>query len=435
MIDGPPSSDSDQEGSVTDPPVREDTPNGVTAEVSAPPPLEAPRADRAAVALDALSELVDGPVRGDAPAEQGTAAPGTDREPQRPRSSKKGPAGAPKRRRKRKGLRGRMHPRWGRSSAHLLSNFPLVTGMVLLGIFVLIGLFAPLAYPGDPNALPVDENVFTQCEMSSAPTLQLFPFSLGPHPLGQTAHLGFDVAQGLMLGTRWDLLFIAIVVGLSVLVGAVLGATAGAMGGWAESALSPLFDGALSFPPFLVVLVVLAVVTPEAPPGTTLAVFLAGVSAVLWAPFAQAVRAQAHILGRQPFVEAARASGARWPRVVLRHILPNCNAAILAQIPPTVFSLLFVMGAYQYLGLLSGNNPACGHDSQAAGAFLLLPSYQFPEWTWVLANGTMGWFPPGVGTDQWWGYLLPVGWIVLFLLALTLFCDGLLAYLSPFERH
>lgn len=318
-------------------------------------------------------------------------------------------------------------------------------GLLLLSGFVAVGAAAPLFYPSSPNSLTTDNNVLINCSTPSAPTLTAEPFSPGPHPLGQTAHLGLDVAQGLLLGTRWDLLLVATIVIFAALIGGLLGAMAGAMGGWVERALSPVFDGALAFPPILIVIVVLAVTTPSTQPADRILVFVLAMILVLWAPFAQGIRAQARAIARSSFVEAAKASGARWPRILVRHVLPNCSSTLLAQVPSTVFSIFFVLGSYQYIGLLADplHDPVCGVSfaggrvwgSIPQGFYLIVPTYRFPEWTWVLANGAAGYSPSASLVPEWWGYLIPVAWIALFLLGVTLLCDGLVGLRSPARRY
>lgn len=331
--------------------------------------------------------------------------------------------------------------RWGRSAAHFLGDGSLMAGSLILLGYLLIGLLSPLFYRGNPDQLGVDENVLNFCASPSGPTLSLLPFHLGAYPLGQTAHLGLNIAQALALGTRWDLLMLAVVVGVSALLGSFLGALAGARGGWVESLLAPIFDNVLAFPPILIVVVVLAVTL--APTQLTLRseVFVGALVAVLWAPFGQGVRAQARILVRRPFVEASRAAGARWPRILSRHILPNCAAAVLAQVPATVFNVLFVLGAYLYLGLEASplKYPVCGcsffYCTLPGGVYPLLPSPRFPEWTWTLANGIVGVTPSGGAFGEWWGLFVPMAWIAIFVLGVTLVCDGLVGWLSPAGKH
>lgn len=332
----------------------------------------------------------------------------------------------------------RAEARWGRDLGRLLRNPALVAGAAILGGYLLIALLAPLAYPGDPNSLPIDNNVLYACTNPSAPTLELDPFSLGPHPLGQTAHLGFDVLRALALGTRWDLLLLGMIVGVSALVGMVLGGLAGFKGGWLDSLLSPVFDGVLAFPPFLIVAVAVLLLPGDVAIPARIFAFVGAMLAVLWAPYAQGVRAQARLLSRQPYVEAARASGAPPRRVLRRHILPNCISSVLAQVPATLFGVLSVLGVYQYLGLIENAGayePPCGRGIVASGSLLMLPSVQFPEWTWTLANGALGYNVPGFGLNAWWGYLIPAAWIAIFLFGVSLLCDGLVSQLSPFERH
>lgn len=330
-----------------------------------------------------------------------------------------------------------------RNFARLRTNPSLIAGLALLLFFASVAITAPFLYPGSGGELSVDSNVLDLCATPSAPTISWQPFGLGPHPLGQTSHLGLDVAQGLLLGTRWDLLLVGVVVGLSALIGGLLGAVTGAKGGGLESALSPVFDGTLAFPPLLIMVTVLGVSFSATDQSFRTVVFIAGMLAVLWAPFAQGVRAQARNVARQPYVEAARASGAGWPRVLLRHVLPNCASSIFSQVPSAAFNLLLVLGLFQYLGLVASPyaDPVCsgyqvGHviHSIPSGYYLIIPSYRFPEWTWVLANGLSG-FTIGPSLPNWWSYLLPSAWIGLFFLMLTLLCDGLSAHLSPYRPY
>jgi peptide/nickel transport system permease protein len=329
--------------------------------------------------------------------------------------------------------------RFRRDLLRVRQNLPLFAGILLLGFFVVIALAAPLFYPGtDPNSLPWDPAVYDGCALPQGPSLHFSPLGVSSYPLGQTAHFGFDVLQGLLLGTRWDLLILGGLLAFSATVGAFVGAVAGTVGGVVDAALSAVFDGFLSFPPFIVgflVLVLFPLVAPSfVPSSVELEAFYGTLAAVFWVPFATAVRAQARMVARRPYVEAARASGASPWRIVLDHVLPNCSTPILAQIPSTLGGILLVMGGFQYVGLSQVNLCRVPVTQPPGGAYLLLPSFHFPEWTYLLANGALGWAPPGTGLDEWWGYLIPTAWILLFLLAATLICDGLVSYLSPY-RH
>lgn len=328
-----------------------------------------------------------------------------------------------------------------RSLSRAWSNRALAVGFLILGAYLVLGVAAPLFYPGtNPDQLASDPSVLYGCKLPSSPTLSFSPLSGGAYPLGETSHMGFNVLQGLLLGTRWDLLILGSLLLASVLLGSFVGALAATLGGTLDGVLAAVLDGFLSFPAFLLTAGVLLLfpiprVVPFPVPVDRLYAFYGVLAATLWAPFAQAVRSQARTVLRQQYVEAARASGAGTLRVVSQHVLPNCSSPILAQVPSTVSGILLLMGAYQYIGLTLVT--PCGSSINPlppSGLYLLLPNATFPEWTYVLANGALGWAPPGTGLDQWWGYLIPTAWIVVFLLGVFLVCDGLVAYLSPY-RH
>ncbi len=304
----------------------------------------------------------------------------------------------------------------------LLENPPLLSGLALLGFFMVVGALSSFWYPGNPAFLPAHLQTGTSCLVPPGPTFQLFPFRWGPHPLGVTGTAGFDVLQGLVMGTRWDLALVAVIVVPAAVVGGVLGTVAGGLGGWFDDLLAGLTDVFLSIPEFVLTFVALLYFLPLVPAADRLWAFALLLNLVLWAPYARAVQARARSVATQPFVEAARASGARPRRVLFRHILPNSLFPIFSQIPTTVATIFVLMGGLQYAVIQLDSPALC----QSLPAVLpILPSAQFPEWTWVLANGAAAWLPSASGLNPWWGYTFPAIWILIFGLGMTLFCDGL----------
>ena len=309
-----------------------------------------------------------------------------------------------------------------RTGRALLENPPLLSGLAILGFFVVVGSFSSVWYPGNPAFLPAHLQTGGFCAVPPGPTLRLFPFRWGTHPLGVTGTAGFDVLQGLVMGTRWDLALVVVIVIPAALVGGVLGAVAGGLGGWFDDGLAGLTDVFLSIPEFVLTFVALLYFLPVVPGPDRLWAFALLLNIVLWAPYARAVQARARSVATQPFVEAARASGARPRRVLFRHILPNSLFPIFSQIPTTGATIFVLMGGLQY-AVIEFNSPAVCRSLPAV--LPILPSAQFPEWTWVLANGAAAWLPSASGLDPWWGYTFPAIWILAFGLGVTLLCDGL----------
>jgi ABC-type dipeptide/oligopeptide/nickel transport system permease subunit len=303
--------------------------------------------------------------------------------------------------------------------------------LAILGFFVVVGSLSSLWYPGDPAFLPAHLQSGRFCVVPPGPTLQLLPLRWGAHPLGVTGTAGFDVLQGLVMGTRWDLALVALVVLPAALAGGLLGAIAGGLGGWFDDLLASLTDVFLSVPEFVLTLAALLFFLPMVPSNDRLWTFALLLNVVLWAPYARGVQARARSVAAQPFVEAARASGARPRRLLFRHILPNSLFPILSQIPTTVATIFVLLGGLLYVNIeisITSPVPICDF---LPNVLPILPSAQFPEWTWVLANGAAAWVPGSSAVNPWWGYTFPALWILLFGLGVTLFCDGLSQALSP----
>ncbi|HYG68782.1 MAG TPA: ABC transporter permease [Anaeromyxobacteraceae bacterium] len=202
-----------------------------------------------------------------------------------------------------------------------------IAGLVILGLFVLVGAIGPLLV-GDPDALV---------------GIPLQPPSAA-HWLGTTGQ-GQDVLAQTVVGTRVSLL-IGFGVGLAVvLVGATVGVAAGYFGGRIDAALSLLFNVFLVLPS-LPLAIVLAAYLPSGPFTVGLVLVVTG-----WAWNARVVRGQTLALRERDFVAAAIVSGESGPRIVLREILPNMTSLLVAQV---IGSTVYAIGAQvglEFLGL------------------------------------------------------------------------------------
>ncbi len=315
--------------------------------------------------------------------------------------------------------------RWARDLRQLFSSPPLLAGLAILAAFVGIALLSSVWYPGNPAFLPAHLQTTRDCVVPPGPTLRLFPFHWGSHPLGETGIAGFDVLQGLVMGTRWDLALVALIVVPAALVGSVVGTIAGGLGGWLDDLLAGLTDVFLSVPEFVLTLVALTFFLPLVSPPDRFWTFALILNLVLWAPYARGVQARARSVATRPFVEAARASGATKRRVLFRHILPNSLFPVFSQIPTTVATIFVLLGGLQYAVVEYFAANAIYPCQVLPATLSVLPSPQFPEWTWVMANGAASWLPSASGLDPWWAYTFPAIWILAFGLGVTLLCDGL----------
>jgi peptide/nickel transport system permease protein len=200
-------------------------------------------------------------------------------------------------------------------------------GAVILVLFALVAAFGPLL-AGDPQALvgmPLQP-----------PTWH--------HLLGTTGQ-GQDVLAQLIVGTRVSLL-VGFGVGLAVvLIGALVGVTAGFYGGRVDSLLSLLFNVFLVIPG-LPLAIVIAAYLPSGPLTVALVLIVTG-----WAWNARVLRAQTLSLRHRDFVAAAIVTGESDIRIIWAEILPTMTSLLLSQL---IGSTLYAIGAQvglEFLGL------------------------------------------------------------------------------------
>ena len=225
----------------------------------------------------------------------------------------------------------------------------------------------------------------------------LLPPGLGS-PLG-TDPLGRDVLARVIWGARWTLGMGALGLGVAVGFGLPAGLAAGAFGDWLDSALMRLADALLAFPGLLLAMAVVALLGP----GLASVAVAVGVAA---APaYARVARSATLEVRAQPYIDAARAVGCAPWRVVVRHILPNAAAPLVAFAATQLGWVLLNGAALTFLGL--GAPPGT------------------PEWGAMLAEGR------GYLRDGPWASTFPGLALTLTVLATNLVSDGLQETLRP----
>jgi peptide/nickel transport system permease protein len=207
---------------------------------------------------------------------------------------------------------------------------------VLLKIGAAIVLvIAVLAIVG-PAITPVD------------PSVQNLPLRLeGPslaHPFGLD-ELGRDVFARMLVGARISFFVAIVVVGVSAVVGTLLGAVAGYFGGWVDDLISRVTDTLMAFPGLLLAIALVAVLGPS------LTNALLALTAIGWVGFARLVRGQVLRAREFEYVQAARALGATTSRVLLRHVVPSAVPAIVVQATLGMAGTVISEAALSFLGL------------------------------------------------------------------------------------
>lgn len=204
-----------------------------------------------------------------------------------------------------------------------------VISVTWLGIVILGGIFAGLIAPFGP----LDQDLS-----------QAYTSPSGTHWLGAD-QLGRDILSRLLYGGRISLLVTAEAVAVYVIVGVLIGLTAGYLGGWVDRALMRFADLLQSMPAVIILLVVLAIFSHnEAAAMLTLGVLAS-------AGLARVVRTSTQAVRAEPFVASAQVAGLSRAMIIRRHLLPQVAGPIIVLGSILAASALLVETALDFLGL------------------------------------------------------------------------------------
>jgi len=202
-------------------------------------------------------------------------------------------------------------------------------GVVLVGVMVLVAVFAPWIAPYDPN------RQFSGMELSG--------MSMA-HWCG-TDFLGRDILSRTIFAARISLTAGALAVILGAFLGILMGLLAGALGGWTDTAMMRVSDSISAFP---AILLGAAVVAVEGPGFIQVAIAIAIAQSPL---FARLSRAIALSEARLEYVDAAESMGATKARIMFFHILPNSAGPLLVQASLSVGIAILMESGLSFLGL------------------------------------------------------------------------------------
>ena len=164
------------------------------------------------------------------------------------------------------------------------------------------------------------------------------------HLLG-TDEAGRDILTRLLYGSRVSLLTGVVPTIISMIGGALLGVLAGYYGGWVDVLIMRLADVMLAFPSMLLAMVIMYML------GDGLFNVFLTLSLVNWASVARIVRSQALALKGAEYVEAARVIGVPRPRILFRHLLPNCLPTLIVLFTLNVPAAILTESSLSFLGL------------------------------------------------------------------------------------
>jgi peptide/nickel transport system permease protein len=223
----------------------------------------------------------------------------------------------------------------------LRRNPVAITGAVIVGLFVLVSIFAPLIAPHGPA------EVFPELQRNLRP--DSIPGIQPGFPLGSDQN-GRDFFSRLILASRQTLLVGVFATLIGLVFGVVIGAVAGAFGGWVDTVLMRVTDVLLSIPSLLLAISIAALAAR--PSQTTVIIAVALVNVPI---FARLLRGAMLAQRESDHVLAATSLGVRRRAIVVRHMLPNAMGPVIVQATLTLATSILDAAALSFLGLGDGD--------------------------------------------------------------------------------
>ncbi len=258
-----------------------------------------------------------------------------------------------------------------------------VAGLMIVLSFFALSILTPVIAPYDPSAIDVDSILLP-------PSAQ--------HLFG-TDDLGRDVFTRMLYGAGISLKVGFVAVGIATIIGVFMGSIAGYYGGVIDLVIMRFVDIMLCFPSFFLILAVIAFLEPS------IFNIMAVIGLTSWMGITRLVRAEFLSLKERDFVLAVKAMGAKSPRIIFLHILPNAMAPVLVAATLGIASAVLVESALSFLGI--GVQPPT------------------PSWGNIL---TLGQSTLGVA---WWLSLFPGMAILITVLGYNLLGEGIRDAIDP----
>jgi len=275
--------------------------------------------------------------------------------------------------------------------ARLMQRKLAILGLVLIALVVAGALAAPIIAPFDPN-----DQMFDGLTLEGAPMPPDGKFLLG------TDLLGRDLFSRLLYGAQTSLIIGVVANGLALLIGTLVGITAGFFRGWIGAVLMRFTDLMMAFPALLLAICLAAIFQPS------LWIVAMVIALVNWVQTARVIYTETTSLATRDFIAAERTLGAGTGRILFRHILPHLVPTIIVWGTLGISTTVLLEATLSFLGV--GVQPPT------------------PSWgNIIFENQTYFQTAP-------WLVFIPGAAIILLALAFNLVGDALRDVLDPTQR-
>ncbi|WP_267549935.1 ABC transporter permease [Rhizobium rhizogenes] len=270
----------------------------------------------------------------------------------------------------------------------LLRNKAAALSLIVLAVLVLVAIFGPYFLPF--NYEDPDWNSFR-----GAPD-----FAVG-HYFGTDGN-GRDLLSRTLYGTRVSLTVALVATLVSVVIGVLYGAVAGYFGGRVDAIMMRFVDIMYALPYVLFVILLMVIF------GRNVYLLFAAIGALEWLTMARIVRGQTLSIKQREFIEAARASGQRSFKIILKHIVPNLVGPVVIYATLTIPEIIATESFLSYLGF------GVQEPLTSLGT--------------LIAEGSAG-----METTPWLLFF-PAGFLIALLMSLLFIGDGLRDAFDPKDR-
>ena len=236
----------------------------------------------------------------------------------------------------------------------MTSNNESIVGLAIILVFLITAIVMEISALLNIQFTPYPAN-----PLPNQASAILLPPSLA-HPFG-TDNLGRDVFSRILVATPYDFMIGFLVVGTAVVIGGFLGGLAGLRGGLMDEFLMRFTDIFFALPVLLIALVVGAIL------GGGIINMSIALMVTWWPPYARLARGESLKVAHQNYIEAARLSGQKMHRILIRHVLPNISGTILIYATLDIGTVILVYSGLTFLGL--GNKPPAPDWGQMVAAY------------------------------------------------------------------
>lgn len=272
--------------------------------------------------------------------------------------------------------------------------------LALFGLTIIVSMLIIAIY----SRLMLNEQAISASQLSNNPADQYLSPRL-EYPFG-TDKQARDIFERVLYGAWYAMKFGTIVVGVSTLIGVGLGTLAAYYSDFVDNVIMRTMDVLLAFPSLLLALALVAILPGE------WGLWRATIALTLvYTPrFARVVRGTALKVLEDEYIDATKSIGARDPRVLVRHVVPNCLAPITVQSTLNFGLAIIDLAALSFLGF---------------GA-----EVGTPTWGLMLSRGVS----EGLLSGYWWWSFFPGLFLALSVLGFNLIGDGMRDALDPRMR-